>query len=151
METGNWKEVRENIDSELEEMIWKRFEELSDGEPDCDLAMINIENITNVLIKDFPVLKDYKDILYDDVHETFCESGEIIISDELDEILDEDRNYIVGIDFTRTDLWNEEVYEDYVSNPEEWGFGEEQIEYMKETLENINKWRESNKGRDTYL
>jgi len=142
MENTTWEEVRENIDSELEEMIWKRFEELSDGEPDCDNAFINVENITNVLIKDFPVLKDYKGDLYDEVHNTFCENGDIIISDELDEILDEDRNYSGDFDFTRTDLWNEEVYEDYVSDPEEWGFGEDEIKYMKETLENINKWRE---------
>ena len=145
-----WKEVRENIDSELEGMIWKRFEELSDGEPDCDLPMINIENITNVLIKDFPVLKDYKDNLNDELHDTFCETGDIVISDDLDEILDEDRNYIVGINFTRTDLWNEEVYEEYVSDPEEYGFDEDDIESYKETLENINKWRERNKGRDTH-
>ena len=161
MENTNWEEVRKNINGngmDLEDVFDKAVldhsneyrdlyieEDESNIFDDCNYSWIHIDNFCKHLIKDFPILKNYEENLYDEMIDSFICNSDFINSswyDDFPEITDDDG-------FTRLDIHKEEEYEDYVANPEEWGFDEDDIEDYKETLENINVWREKNKGRDT--
>jgi hypothetical protein len=150
MENTNWEEVRKNINGngmDLEDVFDKAVLDHSNEYRDLYIEeeWIHIDNFCKHLIKDFPILKNYEENLYDEMIDSFICNSDFINSswyDDFPEITDDDG-------FTRLDIHKEEEYDDYVANPEEWGFDEDDIEDYKETLENINVWREKNKGRDT--
>ena len=157
MENTNWEEVRKNINGngmDLEDVFDKVVlddsneyrdlyieEDESNIFDDCNYSWIHIDNFCKHLIKDFPILKNYEETLYDEMIDSFiCNYGFINFSDYeiLPEISSEDG-------FTLYELSQENVYENYI---EDEMF--EDDEQFKEILLNIEKWREKHKGVDTH-
>tara|TARA_Y100000031_G_scaffold140190_1_gene167657 strand:+ start:248 stop:706 length:459 start_codon:yes stop_codon:yes gene_type:complete len=151
MENTNWEEVRKNIngngmdlDSVMFSMEYRNL--YTEVETPFlfgneEVGWIHINNFCEHVIKDFPILKNYRDNLYDEMIDTFiCNDGFIDYSDyeNLPEITSEDG-------FTLYELSQENVYENYI---EDGHF--EDDEQFKEILRNIQKWREKHKGVDTY-
>ena len=150
MENTTWKEVIKNINGngmDLDEVFEsEKYRDLhiETETPflgDEEVGWIHIDNFCKHLIKDFPILKNYEETLYDEMIDSFiCNYGFINFSDyeNLPEISSEDG-------FTLYELSQENVYENYI---EDEMF--EDDEQFKEILLNIEKWREKHKGVDTH-
>jgi len=146
MENTTWEEISKNIvsnvyDSEIQDLYTEVETPFFGNE---EIGWIHITNLCEHLMKENPILRDYEENLYDELIDFYIQNDWIDSSgyEDLPEITCDDG-------FTRLDLHQENVYENYIKDGH-FHDDEEMEEHFKEILLNIEKWREKNKGKDTY-